>query len=135
MGVLSVDHLGSGDQSRLSFGPLLKADVRETSRLERAIREYGIEHLFHCALKEERTPLETYDMHLGGVLSLLAAAKTEGVRSLTIFSGSARTEPMISRILEDCARVSGLKCQLIPLAGSDSTEGRERSLRQGLSLS
>lgn len=119
LGVLTVDHLGTGDQNRVRFGPLLKADVRETSRLERAIREYGIEHLFHCALAEGESPLRTYDEHLGGVLSLLAAAKTQGVRSLTIFSGSTRTEPMIARILEDCARVNGVKCQLVPLGESD----------------
>lgn len=114
--VLSVDHLKTGSQERLRFGPLLKADATETSRIERAISEYQVRHLFHCALAEESSTMELLERHFRTVMSLLQAARGKGVKSLTIFSGSAKTNEMLERILEDCAKVMTCQVQLVPAA-------------------
>lgn len=112
--MITVDHLKTGDQARLRFGPLLKADAIETSRIERAIAEYQVKHLFHCALFEEASALELYDKHLRSVMSLLMAARTKGIESLTVFSGSTKTDEMLRRILQDCEKVMTCRVQLIP---------------------
>lgn len=113
---LSVDDLSSGDQTQLRFGPLLKAHVRETSRIERAANEYGAVHIFLCCLKSEGSAIETAEAHFSAVMSMLAVAKIPSVQSLTVFSGSPATDLMIERILSDCQKITGKNYRLIALS-------------------
>jgi UDP-glucose 4-epimerase len=73
--------------------PLLRADVRDTDAVTRALGEHGCEAVIHfAALKavgeSVEQPLAYYQNNLTGTLSLLAAMRATGVRTM-VFSSSA----------------------------------------------
>lgn len=84
------------DRLRLICGqamPFVKADIRDRTALERSLREFEVEAVFHFAgLKavgeSVAKPLEYFDNNVGGTVSLLQAMRTVGVRTL-VFSSSA----------------------------------------------
>jgi UDP-glucose 4-epimerase len=73
--------------------PLLKGDVRDRAFIEQALRESRAEAVIHfAALKavgeSVEQPLAYYDNNIHGTLTLLAAMREVGVRTL-VFSSSA----------------------------------------------
>ena len=73
--------------------PLVKADVRDTAAVARALNEYRIEAVVHfAALKavgeSVAKPLLYFENNVGGLLSLLKAMQSNGCRQI-VFSSSA----------------------------------------------
>jgi UDP-glucose 4-epimerase len=73
--------------------PLIKADVRDTAKLEQLMREFRIDAVIHfAALKavgeSVEQPLAYYDNNINGSLSLLTAMRNADVKTL-VFSSSA----------------------------------------------
>lgn len=115
--VITFDSLVTGEASRVRHGPLVKADGREVSRLIRSLKEYSVEHVYHCALlQESASGPETavlYDDHLTGVLSLIHALRESGTKAATVILEPTRTTEMIQRILTDCEAAYGLRLRLL----------------------
>lgn len=68
-------------------------DVRDTERVYRVLREYGVESVIHLAglknpLESIEIPEEYYDNNINGSMSLLEAMKNAGVHKL-LFSSTA----------------------------------------------
>jgi UDP-glucose 4-epimerase len=102
---VSFDDLSSGQSDRVKFGPLVKADVREKARVLRALREYSVRQVFHCALWEDdetKNVEDIYSQHLESILSLVQAMKEAGGGELSVLAAKSRTNEMLTRILADC---------------------------------
>lgn len=107
--VVAFDSLISGEAGRVLHGPLVKADAREVPRLVRSLKEYSIQHVYHCGLAQDSDDaLRVYDDHLSGVLALVQAMREARVKKATVFFNSSRTSEMIQRILADCAAAYNL---------------------------
>ncbi|MFN8945675.1 MAG: UDP-glucose 4-epimerase GalE [Pseudobdellovibrionaceae bacterium] len=92
---VAYDNLSRGHSSSCQWGPLVKADLRETSRLIRTIKEYNIKSVIHFAAfayvgESVTDPSLYYDNNVMGTLSLLQACEQTGVAHL-IFSSSCAT--------------------------------------------
>ena len=134
---ITVDNLSTGHEQFVRWGPLIKADVRESDVIAQAIRRYEIEAVLHFAAKayvgeSVVDPKKYYENNVGGSLSLLSAMLQSGCRKIVFSSTCAiygepmdgpiketapkeRVNPygssklMTERILEDYARGHGLE--------------------------
>lgn len=97
--------------ARITGAPVdcVEGDVRDGALLARVLRERSIGAVIHFAgLKavgeSVRDPLRYYDNNVGGTLTLLAAMRDAGVRTV-VFSSSATVygDPITSPIREDFA--------------------------------
>lgn len=131
--VICFDSLVTGDGNRAVHGPLVKADVRETPRLVRSMKEYAVKRVFHCALRTDSPDVEPgliYEQHLASVLSLVQALRESGATSLTVLANPGRTTDMIERILKDCASAYGLELRLlVALSPEEALSGAIATLR------
>jgi UDP-glucose 4-epimerase len=87
----------------------VEGDVRDAALLARVLRERGIGAVIHFAglkavAESVREPVRYYEHNVGGTLTLLAAMRSAGVRTL-VFSSSATVygDPISSPIGEDFA--------------------------------
>ena len=92
---VTYDNLSRGHGSFCQWGPLVKADIRETSRLVRTIKEYNIQSVIHFAAyayvgESVEQPNMYYDNNVMGTLSLLKACEQTQIQHL-IFSSSCAT--------------------------------------------
>lgn len=88
-----LDDLSSGFSEAVRWGPLVKADIRDTGALVETLRTYSVGSVIHFAGLIEvgrsvQWPDLFYDVNLGGTASLLAAMRQAGARRL-VFSSSA----------------------------------------------
>ncbi len=103
-----LDNLSRGHRESLPTGvPFVELDVRETDRVEAALREHGIECVMHFAAfayvgESVNEPNLYYDNNTRGTLSLLQAIDRAGVKKL-VFSSTCATygEPEKMPIRED----------------------------------
>lgn len=87
------DDLSNGHREAVRWGPLVEGDVRDASSLSRAMREHGIGGVIHFAglIEVGRSmvcPDLFWDCNLNGVMAVLGAMRSAGVRRL-VFSSSA----------------------------------------------
>lgn len=92
---VTFDNLSRGHGDFCKWGPLVKADIRETPRLVRTIKEYNIQSVIHFAAyayvgESVSDPNLYYDNNVMGTLSLLKACEQTQIQHL-IFSSSCAT--------------------------------------------
>ncbi len=90
-----LDNLSTGHQKFVKYGPFVHADIRETSHVEKALRDFDIQAVVHFAGKSlvgesMIKPDHYYSNNVTGTLSLLRAMKSCNIRVL-VFSSSAAT--------------------------------------------
>lgn len=92
---VTFDNLSRGHGHFCQWGPLVKADIRETSRLVRTINEYKIKSVLHFAAlayvgESVSDPQLYYNNNVMGTLSLLKACEQTQIQNF-IFSSSCAT--------------------------------------------
>jgi UDP-glucose 4-epimerase len=106
--VFALDNLSRGHREAVPRSvPLVECDVRDTERVERALREHRIECVLHFAAfayvgESVEKPLDYYDNNTRGTLSLIHAIHAAGVRRM-VFSSTCATygQPEQTPIRED----------------------------------
>lgn len=108
---VAVDNLRTGHADAVKWGPLERADIRNTDALASVIERYGAKAVMHfaaCAYVGEsvREPEMYYDNNVAGTLSLLKAMRRCGASKL-VFSSSCATYgiPETLPIVETSAQV------------------------------
>lgn len=102
--VISADNLSTGDQGRLIYGPLIKANDHEVARISRTITEYKIESIYHCAMpKDNLDQFRKTQKDLAMTLNAIQLAQAESIKSLVVFHKKSNTSEMLERILQDCS--------------------------------
>jgi UDP-glucose 4-epimerase len=92
--VVVVDDLSTGRRSRVPADvPLVECSILDTARLRASLKEYAVEGVVHLAAKKSvgesvERPLRYFEENVGGLVSLLAAMRDEGVARL-VYSSSA----------------------------------------------
>lgn len=101
------DNLSRGHGDFCKWGPLVKANILETERLIRTIKEYNIASIIHFAAyayvgESVSNPEIYYENNVMGTLSLLKACQQTQIQNL-IFSSSCATygAPQRNPILEN----------------------------------
>lgn len=92
---VAFDNLSTGHARSVRWGPLIEGDVRDTTRLASALREVRPVAVIHFAAsayvgESVSDPGKYYSNNVGGMISLLAACRTEGVNRI-VFSSSCAT--------------------------------------------
>ncbi|MDC0658074.1 UDP-glucose 4-epimerase GalE [Leisingera sp. SS27] len=92
---VTVDNLSTGHADAVKWGPLVNADVRDQTALCRTIREHDVEAVIHFAASayvgESMTrPAFYYDNNAGGMIALINACISTGVKQI-VFSSSCAT--------------------------------------------
>jgi UDP-arabinose 4-epimerase len=92
---VTYDNLSTGHRDAVTFGPLIKGDVRDTAGLTSAITAHGAAALLHFAAsayvgESVTDPAQYYDNNVGGMISVLAATRAAGVSQI-VFSSSCAT--------------------------------------------
>ena len=90
-----LDNLSTGHASNVRWGPLVQADLADTSAIREVLRDQKIEAVIHFAAsalvgESISRPLAYFQNNLGGTLSLLDAMMSAGVDRL-VFSSSCAT--------------------------------------------
>ena len=105
--VVVYDNLGAGHRAAVRGVPLVEGDVRDTARLEAALRRHGVSAVMHFAgllsVEESvREPARYYDHNVRGGLSVLDAMRAAGVGRLVLSSSCAvYGNPVATPIDED----------------------------------
>lgn len=92
---VTIDNLSTGHADAVKWGPLEQIDLRDTEATAAALGRHkpsAVMHFAACAYVGESViaPDLYYNNNVGGMISLLAAMKAEGVKQL-IFSSSCST--------------------------------------------
>lgn len=87
--------------------PCVEGDVRDRAAVSRALADYGVQSVVHCAglkavAEGETQPLRYYDDNVGGAIALAEAMAKAGVKTL-VFSSSAAVygQPASNPVTED----------------------------------
>ncbi len=93
--VVVYDSLINGHRAFVRFGDFTQGDVRDTAALTAAIKKHAPAAIIHFAALIEagvsvRDPAPFYDVNVGGVLSLLNAARASGSPPI-VFSSTCAT--------------------------------------------
>jgi len=104
---VTFDNLEAGHRWAVKWGPLVVGDLRDTGKLDYAIRKYqptGVLHFAAHAYVGESTlnPLKYYDNNVAGTLSLLGGMQAHGIKHI-VFSSTCATYgiPKVVPIPED----------------------------------
>ncbi|HRO68419.1 MAG TPA: NAD-dependent epimerase/dehydratase family protein [Pseudobdellovibrionaceae bacterium] len=115
------DDLSTGLGDRVTFGPLVKVDARQTPRVIRTLKEHSIQTIVHCALQSESDdPLALFEQNLTTTMSLLQALQEAQGRRIILVNPPALTREMLTRILQDCANAYGYEA--FPVSGETADE-------------
>jgi UDP-arabinose 4-epimerase len=92
---VTFDNLSTGHRDAVRFGPFVQGDVRDPAALVAAMRDHNVSAVLHFAAAayvgdSVRDPGFYYDNNVGGMIALLAAARTAEVRQI-VFSSSCAT--------------------------------------------
>lgn len=98
-----IDNLSTGHAHNVKWGPLVRADISDTSAVRNVLNEYSIEAVVHfagSALVGESAakPLRYFQNNLGATLSLLEAMTEAGVKRI-VFSSTCATYGLPDRAL------------------------------------
>ncbi|MBX3041567.1 MAG: NAD-dependent epimerase/dehydratase family protein [Bdellovibrionaceae bacterium] len=111
---VAFDDLSTGVGDRVTFGPLVKVDARQTPRVVRTLKEHSIHTIIHCALHSHADdPLELFDQNLSTTMSLLQALQETKGKKLILVNPPALTDQMLARILQDCAAAYGYEASIV----------------------
>lgn len=91
---VTVDNLSRGHEWAVKWGPLYKADIRDSEAITKIIRSEKVEAVIHFAAyayvgESLAEPLKYYDNNVGGTLSLLKAMRDTGVSRFVLSSTCA----------------------------------------------
>ncbi len=102
-----LDWLQQGHREAVPAEPLVVADVRDRTVLERTLRDYNVKGVIHLAAFKSASdsvgrPAECFSVNIGGTLALIEAMVSAGVRDLVFSSscavyGHARSLPVRER--------------------------------------
>ena len=102
-----VDNLSTGHESFVRWGPLVRADIRDTDAIARALKAHEVSAVLHFAAsayvgESVIEPQKYYENNVAGTLSLLRAMLDAGCKRV-VFSSSCAVygEPAINPITED----------------------------------
>lgn len=92
---VAFDNLSAGHADAVKWGPLVRGDTRNHAALVSAMQQFRITTIMHFAASayvgESMTnPAMYYDNNVGGMISLLDAARVAGVKQM-VFSSSCAT--------------------------------------------
>lgn len=132
-----IDNLSRGHADAVRWGPLIKADLRDTETLLKTLRDEKIEAVVHFAAlayvgESVEQPQTYYDNNVGGMISLLGAMQRAEVDKIVFSSSCAtygvpdqvpiaettpqapinpygRTKLICEWMLEDAAQATGLR--------------------------
>jgi UDP-glucose-4-epimerase GalE len=132
-----VDNLSTGHENFVRWGPLVRADIRDTAALVDVFHTYSASAVLHFAAsayvgESVIDPQKYYENNVIGALSLLGAMRQAGCRNVVFSSTCAvygeperiplteatpqnpvnpygASKAMIERILKDYARAYGLR--------------------------
>ncbi|MBW6418514.1 UDP-glucose 4-epimerase GalE [Celeribacter sp. PS-C1] len=101
------DDLSRGHADAVKWGPLIEGELHDTVLLRETFRRENIQAVIHFAAlayvgESTHEPGRYYDNNVGGMISLLAAMREEGVDKI-VFSSSCATygTPEVQPITED----------------------------------
>lgn len=99
---VTVDNLSTGHADAVLWGPLERADVRDTEALQSILARYGAPAVMHFAAKayvgeSVTAPDFYYDNNVGGLISVLAAMKAAGA-DVIVQSSSCATYGISERV-------------------------------------
>lgn len=123
---VTVDDLRRGQGERIKFGPLVKVRAQETPRLVLSMKEYKIQHLFHCALPDQPrdfSDLDTLKEDWESCLSVLMAAQQSEALSATLFCPPGARAEALKQLIEDQQKCTKTRLRLL-------SEGTDESLIQ-----
>ncbi|MCK5931432.1 MAG: UDP-glucose 4-epimerase GalE [Fulvimarina manganoxydans] len=138
---VTYDNLSTGHDDFVRWGPLEIGDIRDGARLDAVFRRHRPVAIVHFAAQSEigrsvADPLGTFDINVGGTVSLLAAAERAGIDKLVFSSTCAvygrpqasilsenhvrepinpygRSKLMIEEIIDDLGRLKGLQAVVL----------------------
>lgn len=92
---ITLDNLSTGNREAVKWGPLVECDLRDSRAVSEIITSYKIKTVMHFAAsayvgESVKHPSLYYDNNVGGMISLLDACRTTGIREI-IFSSSCAT--------------------------------------------
>jgi UDP-arabinose 4-epimerase len=92
---VTVDNLSRGNEKAVRWGPLVRADIRDTEALRSVVVQHRPAAVIHFAAfayvgESVRDPAAYFDNNVSGTLSLLDACRSGGVDKL-VFSSSCAT--------------------------------------------
>ena len=91
---VAFDNLSVGHADAVKWGPLIKADTRDTAAVLAALREHSIKVVMHFAASayvgdSVREPVSYYDNNVGGMISVMQACLEAGVTQVVLSSSCA----------------------------------------------
>ncbi|WP_090200535.1 UDP-glucose 4-epimerase GalE [Yoonia tamlensis] len=92
---VTIDNLSTGHADAVRYGPLVRADIRDSDAVNATIRSYDIAAIIHFAAsayvgESVQDPLAYYRNNIGGMTALLQAAQGAGIKRI-VFSSSCAT--------------------------------------------
>ena len=92
---VAYDNLSTGHADAVNWGPLVRGDTRNHAALVAALQRFRITTIMHFAAsayvgESVTSPAMYYDNNVGGMISLLDAARVAGVKQM-VFSSSCAT--------------------------------------------
>jgi UDP-arabinose 4-epimerase len=89
-----LDNLSEGHEAAVKWGPLIKADVRDTATVTAAMQEHDTKLVMHFAASayvgaSVKDPISYYDNNVGGMVSLLRSCRDTGVSGIILSSSCA----------------------------------------------
>ena len=136
-----IDNLSTGHESFVRWGPLIKADIRDTDAVANAINTFNVDAVLHFAAsayvgESVLDPQKYYENNVAGALSLLAGMLAVGCRKIIVSSTCAvygepaeipirecapkqpinpygASKAMVERILEDYTRAYSLSSVML----------------------
>ncbi len=80
--VVAAGHKSKPDQEILELGPFEYIDVRDFGSVEKIVKKYGIDTVYHLAAilsaVAERDPQHAWDVNMNGLYNVLEAARNHG---------------------------------------------------------
>ena len=77
--VIAAGHKTQPDKKLLDSGPFLSLDVRDFAAIEKSVKEYRIDAIYHMAAllsaSAEKDPLLAWDVNINGLRNMLEAAR------------------------------------------------------------
>ncbi|WP_371223201.1 UDP-glucose 4-epimerase GalE [Roseovarius sp. 2305UL8-3] len=89
-----IDNLSEGHETAVKWGPLIKADVRDTATVTSVMKAYDTKSVMHFAAsayvgESVKDPIAYYDNNVTGMVSLLRSCRDADVTGIILSSSCA----------------------------------------------
>ena len=89
-----IDNLSEGHEEAVKWGPLIKADVRDTDSVTATMREHDTKYVMHFAAsayvgESVKDPITYYDNNVSGMVSLLKSCRAADIQGIILSSSCA----------------------------------------------